>query len=87
MLSVMTAYETLKQFLFPEITIWQSHIITILFVTFISLIVAYLIMRKTDLVLERSLNENIILREAEEKLRLSEEKFISSFTQIRIGSL
>ena len=42
MLSGMTAYESLKQLLFPSITIWQSHIITICFSVFIATLVTYL---------------------------------------------
>jgi hypothetical protein len=33
MLIGMTIYEWLKQLLIPDITLWQSHIVTILFST------------------------------------------------------
>ncbi|MCX6698434.1 MAG: hypothetical protein NTV68_00680 [Methanomicrobiales archaeon] len=40
-LGVMTVFEVIKQTLNPGITIWQSHIITILFTSCLSIIIAY----------------------------------------------
>lgn len=75
----MTIYESLKQFLFPAITVWQSHMVTIFFSTFIAVMVAYLVMRKTDLLLEQIAEENEIRRRTEDELRLSKEKFYKLF--------
>jgi PAS domain S-box-containing protein len=75
----MTVYESLKQLLFPRITVWQSHVVTILFSTLIALIVAYLVMRKSDLLLEQIGHENTIRRKTEGDLRSSEEKFFKLF--------
>ena len=79
MLSGMTAYEALKQLLFPSITIWQSHIITIFFSVFIATFVIYLVSRKTDRLLVQISEENMRRRESENALRLSEDKFSKLF--------
>jgi PAS domain S-box-containing protein len=79
MLSGMTVYEGVKQLLFPAITVWQSHIVTIFFSTFVAVIIAYFVTRKTDLLLERIEEENRIRRKTEGDLRLSEEKFSKLF--------
>ena len=57
---LMTIYEFLKQFLAPDISIWESHVVTILFTTFLSVIAAILVsIRLEKLVRERTgkLNE------------------------------
>jgi hypothetical protein len=46
MLVGMTIYEWLKQLLFPSITIWQSHIITILFSTGIATVAGFFVLRE-----------------------------------------
>jgi PAS domain S-box-containing protein len=79
MLSGMTAYESMKQLLFPRITVWQWHIITILFISFAALLVVYFVSRKTDLLLEQISKENTIRQKTEDNLRLSEEKFYKLF--------
>jgi len=55
MLSGMTGYETIKQFLFPDITVWQSHIITIIFSTVCATTVSFFILQRQN-VLNRSLS-------------------------------
>ena len=40
-LAVMTIFEVVKQILNPGITVWESHIITILFTSCIAIIIAY----------------------------------------------
>jgi PAS domain S-box-containing protein len=79
MLLGMTAYESFKQLLFPAITVWQSHMVTIIFSAFIAVLVAYLVARKTDLLLERIAEENTMRQKSEDSLRLSEEKFSKLF--------
>jgi PAS domain S-box-containing protein len=44
----MTAYEGLKQFVLPKITVWQSHTITIIFSTILATIVAHFILQKRE---------------------------------------
>ena len=46
MLVAMTVYEVLKQVISPNITIWQSHIVTIIFSTLIATVVGYFVLRK-----------------------------------------
>jgi hypothetical protein len=46
MLVTMTIYETLKQFIFPDISIWGSHLITIIFSTIVATIAGYIILEK-----------------------------------------
>ena len=43
---LMTGFEILKQLLHANITIWESHLITIVFTTFASIIVTYLSLQK-----------------------------------------
>jgi hypothetical protein len=46
MLAGMTAYEVLKQILHPDITVWESHVITIVFSTACAVFASYFILRK-----------------------------------------
>jgi hypothetical protein len=46
MLVGMTIYEWLKQLLFPNITIWQSHIVTILFSTGVATVAGFFVLRE-----------------------------------------
>lgn len=46
MLVVMAVFESLKQFLFPGITVWQSHIVTIFFTTLVTTGIASFVIRK-----------------------------------------
>jgi diguanylate cyclase (GGDEF)-like protein len=39
----MTAFEIIKQLVFPRITIWQSHTFTIVFTTLLAILVAFLV--------------------------------------------
>jgi PAS domain S-box-containing protein len=41
-----SAYEFLKQFLFPNLTIWQSHVINILLLTYAAIVIARRLMHK-----------------------------------------
>jgi PAS domain S-box-containing protein len=40
-LAMMTVFELVKQFLVPDITVWESHIITILFTSCLAVVIAY----------------------------------------------
>ena len=42
----MTLYETLKQTISPNITIWQSHMVTIAFSTIVATVVSFFILRR-----------------------------------------
>jgi signal transduction histidine kinase len=73
MLCMMTLYESLKQILFPRITIWQSHFVTIVFSSVVATIAAYVILRKHQALLRRALSEIAERKRIEEALRQSEE--------------
>lgn len=79
MLLGMTAYEALKQLLLPTITVWESHVITIVFSTGIAVVAALVITRKNDHLLEQVARENTLRRQQEEDCRQSEEKFVKLF--------
>jgi len=46
MLVLMTAYEIIKQFLFPGIAIWESHLITIIFSSSSAAVAAFYIYKR-----------------------------------------
>lgn len=46
MLVSMTAYEYLKQVILPNITIWQSHMVTIIFSTICATVASFFILRR-----------------------------------------
>ena len=81
----MTAYEYVKYLVNPQMTIWQSHAVTILFSTIVAGIAAYYVLYTSG---KRSqlLSREIDLREhTEEELRESENKFRSFAEQSIIG--
>ena len=67
-LIIMSGYETVKQLLHPDISIWESHVITIVFSTFIATVVAFVALRKYEDINKR-LSDEII-----EHKRLEEER-------------
>src|SRR4051812_43129139 len=74
----MALYESTKQFFWPSITVWQSHIVTILFSTLISSTSAYLIFRKSDILQQNLAIElaerkraEVLLRRSDENLRIT----------------
>jgi hypothetical protein len=44
--SVMTGFEIVKQLIQPDISIWGSHFLTIIFTTIVSVIVTFLALKK-----------------------------------------
>jgi PAS domain S-box-containing protein len=63
MLVWMTGYELSKEWLFPHLRLWESHLITVLFSTIIATVAAFLIFRKYQTLLEQ------LTRELEERHR------------------
>lgn len=59
----MTAFELTKQFIFPRITIWYSHLITILFSSLLATIGTYFVLRDRNKLLQQT-------NELKEKYRL-----------------
>ncbi len=47
-LSGMTLYELFKQFLIPDISIWSSHIITIVFSTILAFVVSFFVLKREN---------------------------------------
>ncbi|MBP9022981.1 MAG: hypothetical protein KBH06_07245 [Spirochaetes bacterium] len=44
----MTLYELFKQFLIPDISIWSSHIITIVFSTILAFVVSFFVLKREN---------------------------------------
>jgi hypothetical protein len=84
MLVLMTIYEWLKQVIKPDISIWTSHIATIIFSSCLAVIAAYLVLKKMD-VLNKQLKEDIkehIKMEGELKAKNEQ---LERFTNLAIG--
>ena len=84
----MTLYEITKQLIFPKISIWESHIVTIIFTTILATVGAYFVLnerenlinqlRKAHKHLEEQVRERTSeLEEANESLKESKLKFKS----------
>ena len=71
---LMTVYEWSKQELHPEITIWQSHIITIIFASIVAPIAAYFAFRKIENLRRQAIEEVHEKRKAEKQLQLVNER-------------
>lgn len=54
--AAMTFYEFFKQFLIPDISIWNSHIITIVFSTMLALIVSFFVLKRESKI-KNTINE------------------------------
>jgi PAS domain S-box-containing protein len=79
------AYEAAKQFFFPHITIWQSHIVTVCFVTILSALAIYFTGRRLE-GLNKQLTSDIAEREKIGKaLRQSEIRYRSLFERNKAG--
>src|SRR5438552_2344317 len=48
MMILLLLYEFVKQVIFPEITVWQSHFMTIFFGSGMALIVAFFVLRSQE---------------------------------------
>jgi two-component system, cell cycle sensor histidine kinase and response regulator CckA len=82
---LMAGYEALKQLLFPRITIWQSHVVTICFTTILATLTAYFIGKRL-IELNRKLQEDINKREWMSKaLEQSETRYRSLFERNKAG--
>ncbi len=91
MLLGMTIYEVVKQIIFPSISIWQSHIITIFFSTVCATVVAFFILRKhielNSALTAKSIKSERFQKELEKtveelKVTLSEVKTLSGLLPI-----
>ncbi|MDN7025775.1 PAS domain S-box protein [Methanoculleus sp. FWC-SCC1] len=75
--ALMSVYQFVKDTLYPEITLAESHINTILFTTLLATTAAYFALRKQQSLLTMLVAETTERRGAEEALKKSEEKFRS----------
>jgi len=83
--ALMLTFESTKQFLFPHITIWQSHTVTIIFTTILSTLAIYVVGQRVHS-LNRKLEEE--LRERERigaALQHSEARYRSLFENSTAG--
>ena len=78
----MAVFETLKQFFWPNINVWQSHAITILFSSFISISSAYFIFRHADFLQQRLSKELAERKIAQDSLQQSEEDLRTTLNSI-----
>lgn len=70
---LMTIYESLKQIIIPDLSLWQSHLVTIIFSGIIAPIGAYLALRKIELMRQKGLKEIEERKRIEEKLKKTQE--------------
>lgn len=77
MLVVMTGYEQAKQLLNPGITLWESHVLTIVITSIISVVILYFPLRSLYREQQRTKDALVHEQEAEEKLRRSEAQYRS----------
>ena len=66
----LTIYEILKQLTYPDVSIWQSHIITILFGSFVSVGAVFFVSRKHQVLINEIEKSKI---EAENALKIKED--------------
>jgi len=83
MLVMMTLFEGAKQILLPEISIWGSHTITIVFTTLLTTVISYFVLKKFHGNYQDRLNEITHRRATQEALKASEEKYRLLFEQSR----
>ena len=79
MLLGMSLFELMKQMLFPEITVWQSHVVTICFSTIAASFTAYFMILRDYQAIEQIEEEITTRRKTEAELRVSEEKLSKLF--------
>lgn len=82
-LVMMTLYESVKQILMPDISIWGSHTITIVFTTLLATVVSYFVLKQFHRNYQDRLSEIGHRRAAQEALKSSEEKYRLLFEQSR----
>lgn len=75
MLVLMTVFELAKQTLAPAISIWESHIVTILFTSLIAVAILYIPLAEAHRERERATEALAHQKETEERLRTSEMQY------------
>lgn len=91
MLAGMTIYETLKQIISPNITIWESHAITIIFSTLCAVVASFFILRNhielTSILTRENIESERLQKELEDTVKqlrttLSEVKTLTGLLPI-----
>ncbi len=80
-LSGMTIYEYLKQWLWPDISIWQSHIVTISFTSVLAIFIAVAISHTYNALINALLGEQESRRQAEKELQKQNERLREEIEQ------
>lgn len=71
---LMTIFEATKQFIFPQITIWESHSLTILFSSLVAPIGGYIALKRIEYLRRNAVKEVEARKLAEEKLKQSHDE-------------
>ena len=82
----MTGFEFLKNLFFPNVSLWGSHIITIIFSSVIGTVVAYFILNKYFNLLDQ-LNQNIVDRQQSEQALISGYTYLEELVNERTANL
>ena len=64
----MSVYESLKQFIYPQITIWESHLVTIIFSSTLATVAAYFVQKVYMNLQVQTINEMKERKDAQLKL-------------------
>lgn len=75
MLVGMTGYELIKDYVAPEISKWESHLITICFSTLVATVAAFFVRRNLG-------NQNAELRDLIQRKELLEEEYVATITEL-----
>ena len=82
----MTGFEFLKNLFFPNLSLWDSHIITIIFSSVIGTVVAYFILRKYFKLLNQ-LDQNLIDRQQSEQALKTGYTYLEELVNERTANL
>lgn len=74
-MSFMALYEVAKQVVYPGISIWQSHVVTIFFTTVVATIAAYFIVSRYESYTKTISEERIRRKRSEQALKESESTY------------
>jgi hypothetical protein len=83
MLIGMTTYETLKQIISPNITIWESHIITIVFSTLCAIVASFFILRKHIVLTSILTKKNIESQRLQKDLEDTVEQLRATLSEVK----
>ncbi len=73
-LVIMTIYEAAKQVVYPQVTLWQSHFITVVFAALAAPTVAYFALRKIEKLRQQAVRESAERLAAEQASRRAEDE-------------